>query len=128
MLEERLLDLDREMFEIKEQQRLRCGLNIPLGEESRQFLLNYDERRLQIQANLDVATEDTTYAQNARRKPFLGVVRGKIKLVIYFSLVELRNISEKDKDPLRVSEFEDNSPFFEPNNVQSVNPTDFVNK
>jgi hypothetical protein len=117
MLEERLLDLDREMFEIKEQQRLRCGLNIPLGEESRQFLLNYDERRLQIQANLDVATEDTTYAQNARRKPFLGVVRGKIKLVICFSLVELKNISEKD-----------NSPFFEPNNAQSVNPTDFVNK
>jgi len=50
MLEEQLLDLDREMLEIKEQQWLRCGLNIPLGEESRQFLLNNDERRLQIQA------------------------------------------------------------------------------
>lgn len=132
ILEERLLDLDRELFDIKEQERLRFGLSIPLGEESRQFLLDYDERQSEIQADLDVAKEDVARLHaKCKEEGILGGGQGDgqgYDQDICFSVVELKNISEKDKDPLRVSEFEDNSPFFEPNNAQSVNTTEFVNK
>jgi hypothetical protein len=132
ILEERLLDLDRELFDIKEQERLRFGLSIPLGEESRQFLVDYDQRQSEIQAELDMAKEDVVRLRaKCKEEGILGHGQGGGQggdQDVCFSPVELKNMSQENKDPLRVSEFEDNSPFFEPNSSQSVNTTEFVNK
>ena len=132
ILEERLSDLDRERFEIEEQERLRFGLNIPLGEESRQFLVDYDKRQSEIQAELDIAKEDVVrLREKCKEEGILGHSQGGGQggdQDVCFSPVELKNMSQENMDPLRVSEFEDNSPFFEPNSSQSVNTTEFVNK
>jgi len=131
ILEERLSDLDQERFEIEEQERLRFGLNIPLGEESRQFLMNYDKRQSEIQADLDVAKEDVLRLRAKCKEE--GILEGGLgdgqggDQDVCFSPVEL-NLNQENRDPLRISEFEDNSPFFEPGNSQSVNTTEFVNK
>jgi hypothetical protein len=132
ILEEQLLDLDRERFEIEEHERLRFGLNIPLGEESRQFLVDYDKRQSEIQAELDTAKEDIVHLRTkCKEEGILGHDQGGGQggdQDVCFSLVELKNISQENKDLLWFSELEDNSPFFEPNSSQNVNTTEFINK
>ena len=112
-----LSDLDRERFEIEEQERLRFGLNIP-----REFLVDYDKRQSEIQAELDTTKEDIIRLYTkCKEEGIFGHDQGGDQggdQDVCFSLVELKNMSQENN----------NSPFFEPNSSQNVNTTEFINK
>jgi hypothetical protein len=91
ILEERLSDLDWERFEIEEQERLRSSVNISLGEESRQFLMNYDKWQSEIQAELDTAKGDVVLLRaRCKEEGILGHGQGGDQDVC-FSSIELEN-------------------------------------
>lgn len=127
ILRERLSDLDCEQFAIAEKGKLRMRLNIPFDAESQEFLSTYEDRKTQIQEELNDALQDVYRLKEICQDQDILKNTYDNGKDIKDCDIDFENTMPHN-DPLRVSEFEDASPFFEQDMSRSLNRTNFINK
>jgi hypothetical protein len=130
ILKERLAELDLERSRIAEEQRLRSQFGIALDEESYAFLSTYDNSKSETEAELAETERDVAclYAK-CQEEGLLGS-DDAINHVTKSPTLDLDDLafSLQNSDPLRASELDNRSPFFEQNISKEIDTTRFINK
>ena len=138
--EERLEEIDGEYQDILDKQQLRERVNVPLDEESQEFLSSYKDQRAKAQKEFD------TVIHEANRLREMCELRGLLHNSTQNVAVmdndannddddeiglskAIQNYQHQLRDPLKTTMEEDMQPFFETHNSSSKsNRSIFINK
>ena len=128
ILVERLSELETEYLILVNQRELRDRVGIPLDSGSINFLLRYQEEKTKIESELDLARSRlASHPEHVNHFARIAAAEDEEDEMIQHFLPE-ESAGQRNGDPLRSSEFEDRSPFFEPARPLPVNKATFVNR
>jgi hypothetical protein len=128
ILMEQLSELETEYLMLINQRELRDRVGIPLDNGSINFLLRYQEEKTKIESELERARGRlASHPEHANYSARIDVEEDEEDEMIQHFLPEEPGDHQHD-DPLRSSEFEDRSPFFESSCPLPVNKATFVNR
>lgn len=127
IMQERLSELESEWLSIAENQILRQRVGAPMAEESLQFLRRYDEQRMQTQNEINHAFLAIKQVRAVCDSEGVAVDQYPKGLDTIHSL-QLGEIAQPPRDPLKTSAVSDSHPFFEPEMPTQLNRTTFINK
>ncbi|EAW14326.1 uncharacterized protein ACLA_073610 [Aspergillus clavatus NRRL 1] len=126
ILQERLLDLDSQWYDIVDKQKIRLSLDIPMDDESLAFLRSYDASKLEIQKEFNETMLDIVHLRAICEEQGL-LTEEYIGRLDYLHENGLEEISVQFEDPLKTSEVDDSSPFYEPGSAK-LSSAMFINK
>jgi hypothetical protein len=129
MLTEHLSELEAEYSILVNQSGLRERTGIPLDSGSVNFLLRYQAEKTKIESELELTRSRlASHPEHARYSARIDAEEDaeEDEMIQHFLPEEPRD--QQDEDPLRSSEFEDRSPFFESACPLPVNKATFVNR
>ncbi|KAJ5168396.1 uncharacterized protein N7482_003990 [Penicillium canariense] len=127
MLRDRRSELESEYLNLIDQRELRERIGISLDHEALAFLAGYNEERAKTEAELDMALRRAKAHPEHNNHDEAAGLDEQWKLVVK----DFLPTSPEDQplqDPLRMTEFEDRSPFFEERRAVPLNKTTFVNR
>ncbi|KAJ5595260.1 uncharacterized protein N7459_001468 [Penicillium hispanicum] len=127
MLRERLSELEAEYLSLIDQQQLRERIGISLDSESLGFIARYEGEKAQIEAELSLALHRVQSHPEYKEQSDTEALDRRWRQVLEQYLPEPPE-EAPIPDPLRLSEFEDRSSFFESARPKPLNKATFVNR
>lgn len=127
MLRERLTELEGEYLALRDQQDLRERIGLLLDKEALTFVETYEDEKTQIETELDILLRQIQDHPEHAKHPQEEVRETQWQEVIKDYLPEPPE-NQAPVDWLRVSEFDDGAPFFEPAGQGRLNKAEFINR
>lgn len=127
MLREQLRELKSEYMALLDQEDLRERIGLSLDPAALEFLAGYEDAKAKTQAGLDFAIRRVMNHPEHKDHPEAATFDDQWDQVVKDFQPETPDI-QAPRDPLRVTEFEDQSPFFEERRPVAMNKFTFVNR
>lgn len=127
LLREQLRDLESEYMNLLNQAHLRERIGISLDQGALSFLANYEDTKAKTQAGIHFAIRRLiAHPKHENHREAVVLDEQWDQVVADFQPQSPDN--QAPRDPLRVTEFEDRSPFFEEGRPVPLNKFTFVNR
>jgi hypothetical protein len=127
LLREQLRDLESEYMNLLDQAHLRERIGISLDPEALSFLAGYEDAKAKTQAGIHFAIRRLIAHPEHDNHPEAVVLDEQWDQVVTDFQPQSPD-NQAPQDPLRVTEFEDRSPFFEEGRPVPLNKFTFVNR
>lgn len=127
MHRERLHELESDYMNLMDQEYLRERISLPFGPEELAFLAGYKDEKAKTEARLDHAIHRAVTHPEHKNHSEAAILDEQWEQAVR----DFRPDSPENqapRDPLRVTEFEDQSPFFEDRCPVALNKFTFVNR
>ncbi|OJJ47280.1 hypothetical protein ASPZODRAFT_142024 [Penicilliopsis zonata CBS 506.65] len=128
---ERIADLDSEYYEITERQSARDNVDVPINDESLEFLRLYGEKKRLLQEELkEISIDMARLRAICEEEGLLDEQPREEEVIAAVHDLQLEEFaySYQPSEPLHISELEDPAPFFQPGMSKKVNTAEFISK